>query len=513
MSPASLRKRVLGRLTLRTRLLLALLSLLAVVMVVVAAVSDVALNGYLVKRLDQQLTAAAGRATHAFEDPDSDGGPGDNDGDTPPSSGSTSSLSFLATPGQSTSTLGAEVVHGKVIEAGVISPNGTSTPISARDDAVLTAIRPGAAASTRSVGSLGNYRLIAVTTPHGTLVVGLPLSDIHDTLNELLVIELVVIAVGLALAAATGTAIIRLTLRPLRRVAATATRITELPLERGEVGLAERIPISDADEHTEIGQVSQALNSMLAHIDGALEVRQASEMRLRQFAADASHELRTPLASIRGYAELTRRSGTPLSEDVAYALGRVESEATRMTGLVEDLLLLARLDAGRPLARDEVDLTALVVDVVSDAHAISRDHAWGLDLPPEPVLVTGDKAGLHQVLANLLANARSHTPAGTHVTVSVTEQDSQVALAVTDTGPGIPEELQGRLFERFTRGDTSRSHETGGSGLGLAIVAAVVAAHGGSVEVSSRPGETRFEVRLPRVQPAPEPVSTLTDGA
>jgi two-component system OmpR family sensor kinase len=495
MSPASLRKRVLGRLTLRTRLLLALLSLLAVVMVVVAAVSDVALNGYLVKRLDQQLTAAAGRATHAFEDPDSDGGPGDNDGDTPPSSGSTSSLSFLATPGQSTSTLGAEVVHGKVIEAGVISPNGTSTPISARDDAVLTAIRPGAAASTRSVGSLGNYRLIAVTTPHGTLVVGLPLSDIHDTLNELLVIELVVIAVGLALAAATGT------------------RITELPLERGEVGLAERIPISDADEHTEIGQVSQALNSMLAHIDGALEVRQASEMRLRQFAADASHELRTPLASIRGYAELTRRSGTPLSEDVAYALGRVESEATRMTGLVEDLLLLARLDAGRPLARDEVDLTALVVDVVSDAHAISRDHAWGLDLPPEPVLVTGDKAGLHQVLANLLANARSHTPAGTHVTVSVTEQDSQVALAVTDTGPGIPEELQGRLFERFTRGDTSRSHETGGSGLGLAIVAAVVAAHGGSVEVSSRPGETRFEVRLPRVQPAPEPVSTLTDGA
>jgi two-component system OmpR family sensor kinase len=236
-------------------------------------------------------------------------------------------------------------------------------------------------------------------------------------------------------------------------------------------------------------------------------------MRLRRFAADASHELRTPLASIRGYAELTRRSGQPLSADVAYALGRVESEAERMTALVEDLLLLARLDAGRPLARDEVDLTELVVDVVSDAHAVSRDHRWELDLPDDPVLVTGDQPRLHQVLANLLANARIHTPAGTRVQVSVSVSGAQVTLRVDDDGPGIPEDLKAQVFERFARGDSSRSHTTGSTGLGLAIVAAVAAAHGGSVEVSSRPGATSFQVHLRRAEPARSTVSTFTDDA
>jgi two-component system OmpR family sensor kinase len=515
MPIASLRKRMLGRLTLRARLLLALLSLLGVVMVVVALVSDVELNGYLVNRLDQQLVAASRLAEHAV-----DGNDGQPDNDNEAGSGGrhptptpSNPLGFLAQPGQSTSTLGAEIVKGKVIHAGVINPNGSHTAISSRDDFVLTSVPPGAGAVTRDVGSLGNYRLLAVTTTHGTLVVGLPLAAIHDTLTELLVIEAVVIAIGLLLAAGAGTAIIRLTLRPLRRVATTATRITELPLERGEVGLGERIPIGAADEHTEVGQVSQALNHMLEHIDGALEVRRASEMRLRRFAADASHELRTPLASIRGYAELTRRSGQPLSADVAYALGRVESEAERMTALVEDLLLLARLDAGRPLARDEVDLTELVVDVVSDAHAVSRDHRWELDLPDDPVLVTGDQPRLHQVLANLLANARIHTPAGTRVQVSVSVSGAQVTLRVDDDGPGIPEDLKAQVFERFARGDSSRSHTTGSTGLGLAIVAAVAAAHGGSVEVSSRPGATSFQVHLRRAEPARSTVSTFTDDA
>ena len=197
-------------------------------------------------------------------------------------------------------------------------------------------------------------------------------------------------------------------------MAATATRVAELPLDRGEVALAERVPDADTDPRTEVGQVGAALNRMLDHVGNALEARHASETQVRQFVADASHELRTPLAAIRGYAELSRRSREPVPDEVAHVLRRVESEAQRMTALVEDLLLLARLDAGRPLAHDPVDLTMLVVDAVSDAHAAGPGHDWQLDLPDEPVVVTGDGARLHQVLANLLANARTHTPAGHH---------------------------------------------------------------------------------------------------
>ena len=183
--------------------------------------------------------------------------------------------------------------------------------------------------------------------------------------------------------------------------------------------------------------------------------------------------------------------------DVAHALGRVESESTRMTGLVDDLLLLARLDSGRPLAHEPVDLTPLVVDAVSDARAAGPDHRWRLDLPDEPVELVGDAARLHQVLANLLANARTHTPPGTTVTISLSTEAGSVLLRVTDDGPGIPAELQPRVFERFARGDGSRSRAAGSTGLGLAIVAAVVEAHDGTVDVASRPAGTAFTVRLP----------------
>jgi two-component system OmpR family sensor kinase len=236
---------------------------------------------------------------------------------------------------------------------------------------------------------------------------------------------------------------------------------------------------------------------MLDHVGNALEARHASETQVRQFVADASHELRTPLAAIRGYAELSRRSPAPIPDEIAHVLGRVESEAKRMTGLVEDLLLLARLDAGRPLAHDPVDLTMLVVDAVSDAHAAGPRHYWQLDLPEEPVTVVGDQQRLHQVLANLLANARTHTPEGTTVTVAVCATDDAAVLRVSDSGPGIPAELRPHIFERFARGDSSRSRAAGSSGLGLSFVSAVVAAHRGTVSVESRPGQTAFTVRLP----------------
>ncbi len=235
-----------------------------------------------------------------------------------------------------------------------------------------------------------------------------------------------------------------------------------------------------------------ALNHMLENVAAALTARQRSETRVRQFVADASHELRTPLASIRGYAELTRRSAEPVPPDVAHALGRVESEAIRMTGLVDDLLLLARLDSGRPVQHGPVDLSRLVVDATSDARAAGIDHRWDLDVPAEPVVVDGDAERLHQVVANLLANARTHTPAGTSVAVHLTGKPrGGAALTVVDDGPGIPADLLPDVFERFARADQSRSRAAGSTGLGLAIVAAVVEAHGGRVSVESAPGSDR----------------------
>lgn len=267
----------------------------------------------------------------------------------------------------------------------------------------------------------------------------------------------------------------------------------------------ERVPEAEADPRTEVGQVGAALNRMLGHVGSALEVRQESETRVRQFVADASHELRTPLASIRGYAELTRRGREETGPDTRHALGRIESEAERMTGMVEDLLLLARLDAGRPLRHESTDLSPVVVDAVSDARAAGergqRGHHWRLNLPDEPATVHGDPTRLHQVLVNLLANARTHTPSGTTVTVRVRVRAAAghpwVTLEVEDDGPGIPPQLLPHVFERFARGDASRSRGAGSTGLGLAIVQAVVAAHGGRVEVSSVPGRTVFAVHLP----------------
>jgi two-component system OmpR family sensor kinase len=305
--------------------------------------------------------------------------------------------------------------------------------------------------------------------------------------------------------------------------------VTELPLSSGEVVLPERVPDADTDPRTEVGRVGAALNRLLDHVESSLGARQASEMQVRQFVADASHELRTPLASIRGYAEFFRRrqrDGEVPQDVVEHTLRRVESEALRMSGLVDDLLLLARLDAGRDLEIGDVDLSALAVDAVSDAHVAAPDHRWRVDVPEGNVVVPGDAARLHQVVANLLANVRTHTPAGTTATVRLRADAGTAVVEVVDDGPGIPPELQAHVFERFARGDASRSRAAGSTGLGLAIVDAVVAAHDGSVTVDSRPGATAFTVRLPGavlgepdpehdepdVVPLPAPVRSVTGG-
>ena len=345
---------------------------------------------------------------------------------------------------------------------------------------------------------IGTYRLVSVRTADGwTAITGVPVDPIGRTLDAIVLIVAGSSLVGLVGVWAGGTYLVRRNLQPLERVAGTARRVSELELASGDVSLAERVP--DVDPATEVGQVGLALNSMLDNVDGALRARQESETRVRQFVADASHELRTPLASIRGYAELTRRETEPVPAGVTHALTRVESEALRMQDLVEDLLLLARLDTGRPLEREPVDLTMLAIDVTGDARAASPHHRWELDLPPEPVEVIGDRARLHQVLANLLANARNHTPPGTTVRTSLRLDagSGRALLQVQDNGPGIPDALLPNVFERFTRGDGSRQRASGSTGLGLSIVSAVTRAHGGEVTVESVPGRTVFSLALP----------------
>ncbi len=472
-----------------------MVALLAVVCLIISGVTVVVLRHALMDRLDAQLTDVSRRAAGPFGGPDE--GP-----DRPPWQPAHCDLAFLAA-GNAPGTLAACVTDG-LVTAHVVAQNAsgdvTQDDVGADVHPVLAALSPDGHHHTRDLGRLGNYRLLARSVASGQVaVVGLPLAPVDDTLWTVMALETAVALAGLMAAATAGVWIVRTNLRPLRRVAATATRVAELPLDRGEVTLPVRVPAADTNPHTEVGQVGAALNRLLGHVANALAVRQASEMRVRQFVADASHELRTPLAAIRGYAELTRRGRDEIPPDVAYALRRVESESARMTSLVEDLLLLARLDSGRPLECEPVDVCQLVVDAVHDAHVAGPDHRWRLDLPDGPITVIGDPHRLHQVLANLLANARIHTPPGTTVTVGIHgDHGRQAVLRVVDDGPGIPTELQPDVFERFARGDSSRSRAAGSTGLGLAIVAAVVDAHHGHVDLASRPGHTAFTVRLPQ---------------
>jgi two-component system OmpR family sensor kinase len=505
--------------SLRRRLVASCVALVAVVCAVIGAVTIFALHDFLYGQLDGKVRDVAMRAA----------GPRDIPGNTSSASHAgrfprnplnDRPFGFLAGGGQPGETVGAVVgAHGTVTEAAVsATPSGggplEADPLTARQAAAFDAVPRDGKVHTLTVPGLGTYRVASARQPSsgGTVLVGLSTSGVEDTLDTLMWVEFSVAAAGLVAAGLAGAALMRIALQPLRRVAATATRVSELPLHSGEVALHERVPDSGTDPRTEVGQVGAALNRMLGHVGSALHARQESETRVRQFVADASHELRTPLASIRGYAELTRRGKEFVGPDTRHALGRIESEAGRMTTLVEDLLLLARLDAGRPLSMAETDLSPLVVDAVSDARAAGRGHVWRLDLPDEPATVHGDAQRLYQVLTNLLANARTHTPPGTTVTARVLRDGPGILLQVRDDGPGIPAGLQRQVFERFARGDASRTRTAaahcGSTGLGLAIVRSVVTAHGGEVSVDSVPGRTVFTVRLrgadsqPRLRPA-----------
>ncbi|GHJ16336.1 MULTISPECIES: sensor histidine kinase [unclassified Micromonospora] len=479
-----LRRRLAGW-SLRRRLVLSVVALLALVSVGIGGLTTVALRHFLIGRIDDQLTGGESRRHVRQPSPF----------ELPQERPSTFRPGFP--PGYPAESVAARVVDGKVDLAFRQAATQPAT-VPVGEVAPLARLRPDAAPRTIALAGRGDYRAVARQMPDGdVLVFAIPLSEVDETVMWMVVAQAGVIGAGLVIAGGLGALIVRGTLRPLTRVAATAARVAELPLDRGEVALSVRVPAADTDPRTEVGQVGGALNRMLGHVAAALAARQASETRVRQFVADASHELRTPLAAIRGYAEVARRGRQEVPPDVAHALRRVESESTRMTSLVDDLLLLARLDSGRPLAAEPVDLTAMAVNAVSDAHVAGPEHHWQLDLADEPLTVTGDGHRLHQVLTNLLANARVHTPAGTTVTTRLSPAPDGVELRVTDDGPGVPAELQPEVFERFARGDSSRSRAHGSTGLGLAIVAAVVEAHHGRVEVASRPGHTAFTVWLP----------------
>ena len=533
--------------SLRTRLVVGVLGLVLVMAAVMSAFSTVSLRHTLMARTDSQLMAAAQRAADKRHDltqeakkasdeaaqegadkpgdqPDAaggddgaDGGPGKHG--VPPgldAAGQSTGTLTLITPQTSSS-------DGETSEtAAYIDKNGHYASISKEDCRLLLSQATEDHPVTVDLHHLGSYRVVA-TRDEGsgsTVITGLSLEGDKGLIRTQLLIELAVALVGALVVALAGRTMVRSSLAPLERVARTAHRVASQPLERGEVSIEDRVERADLDSSAEVGQVGGALNTLLGHVESALAARQRSETQVRQFVADASHELRTPLASIRGYTELIRREGADadLPEEATYALERVHSESVRMTALVEDLLLLARLDAGRELRREEVDLVGLLVDTVADARAAGPEHDWQLDLAvleppagatpqeaedflPEPPLVIGDEARLRQVIVNLLANARVHTPAGSHVTTTLTREGDALMVRIHDDGPGIAPDVRDRLFERFARGDSSRERRTGSTGLGMSIAQAIVQSHGGSIDVGSSTAPedhgTTFTVRLP----------------
>ncbi|WP_217274654.1 HAMP domain-containing sensor histidine kinase [Rathayibacter sp. VKM Ac-2835] len=484
--------------TLRRRMVVAVVALVAVTAGIVGTVSVLSLRGILYDNAETQLSESLDRLA-GFDGPSQFAGSSAIERATTCPSGD-----FAGRPNQDTQTITAVLGSTGAYTGAYIDSSGSCREFAEPADSVLAdAVQSLGDATTLDLGgALGEYRVEARLVDGAVVLVGVPLGQTEETLGTLTTVVVVVVLLAMLLVALIATAIIRVALRPLERVEATATRVAELPLERGEVELIERVPEEDADVRTEVGRVGAAFNRMLDHVGGALESRQASENKVRQFVADASHELRTPLAAIRGYAELPRRGDVELSEAAEYSLDRIESAATRMTSLVEDLLLLARLDEGRDLEKEPVDLTMVLIEAVSDAHVAGPDHEWDLGLPEEPIEIRGDGFRLHQVVANLLRNATVHTPPGTRVVAALAEDRDErgrpiAVVTVTDSGPGIDEALVPVLFERFARGDSSRARTTGSTGLGLAIVAAVVDAHGGRVLVESEPGRTSFRVELP----------------
>jgi two-component system, OmpR family, sensor kinase len=471
--------------TLTARLVVTAVALVALVGVLVAATGTIAMRGYLTQQLDGKVRDALRVATgpQLRADPLDRSNPGGRQD--------------RQVPGTLLAVDSADSSQPTVAGIVTASLTGTARLLPASTATSLTRLPTGDEAHTVKADGK-TFRAIATGDPAGNVfVLGLPTTDIDNTIRSMTRWFALLTLLGVGIAGLLGTLLVRRQMRPLYAVAQTAREVSTQDLSSGDTVIETRVPESISDERSEVGQVGSALNTLLDHIDEALSARHRSEQQVRQFVADASHELRTPLATIHGYAELSRRTPED-AEALLLALGKVETEADRMSDLVADLLLLARLDSGRPLARDDVDVTRLLLEAVADARVLAPDHKWQLALPDEPVTVVGDVARLHQVITNLLNNARSHTPTGTTVTVTAQSRGDDVTVEVHDDGPGLPPDLVKEAFDRFTRGDSSRTRASGGAGLGLSLVSAIAEAHGGAASVTSRPGDTTFTVSLPR---------------
>ncbi|MCS5732281.1 sensor histidine kinase [Herbiconiux daphne] len=516
--------------SLRRRLVVGTAAIVAVVLLVVGIASVASLNASITKVVDTQLTGSMSALRHSVEKLRYGNGNG---------AGAASGTGSQAGTGSSGTGTGTGAGSGYVKPFVDYTGHGPGAIIALEDDGVIVdsarfsesdavALPPAVVAeleaSTLTAGTpqnidlpgLGSYRVTTETDSEGNLLIaGVSMATVDAAVVRQTVVMSIMAVLALLIIVFGVIVVVRLALRPLDRVVGTAAEVASMPLDRGEVAITTRVGEADTDPRTEVGKVGDALNRLLAHVDDALAVRAATDKRMRRFVTDASHELRTPLASIQGYAELTRQDSENLPDITEYSLARIEAEAKRMNSLVSDLLLLARLDEGQDLHLDDIDLGEIVINVVSDAKASAPLHHWTADVPDAPALVQGDRERMHQLVLNLLSNAAVHTPDGTDVATSVTlvtgdDGREFVELRVSDNGPGITAELVPELFERFARGDSSRSRRAGSSGLGLAIVASIVEAHGGTIQVESvavpTPGAaqgTTFTVRFERLGPHP----------
>jgi len=473
--------------SLRVRLLSGVLAMTAVGLVAAGGGTYLALRSFLRNRADQQLMAAraaVGRGLRQSRTGTID----------------TTTLDQVAPP---VAFVEVREAGGRVVALHVPTSLSGSSP-EPRLPAVLhppPAPRGGLPSRERAlqfdvpaVSGAGRYRVLVSSLPASgrVLIVAVSLDDVNATLQRLVRVELLIAAGLLALLAVAAFWLLRRALRPLERISEVAGGIAQGDLD---------VRVSPAEERSEIGRLGLALNGMLERLEDAFARRDRSEAQLRRFVSSASHELRTPLTSIRGYAALLRRGARHNPEDLEKSISRIESEATRMGGLIDDLLLLARLDEQRPLARSRTDLAVIAHEAADDARARDPGRSITVDAGG-PVVVIGDEPRLRQVVANLLENAQVHTPAEAPVRIEVGVRDQMAVLAVIDTGPGIDPEQAGHVFERFYRGTPPGSGDTAprtqGSGLGLAIVKTIAEAHGGAATVSSRPSEgARFEILLP----------------
>jgi two-component system, OmpR family, sensor kinase len=471
--------------SLRARLVLGVIALAALGLAAADVATFTSLRSFLLHRVDSTLQAA-----HPVVEGNVFGRPGRGQGSQQ------SGPIGAGAPG--VDYVQVRTLAGRIVEKGPTFQFGEESPpappkLPAQVSLPTTANEEGDRVTYFTVPAQsggGRYRVrvsIEPQAPNRILLIASSLGGADSTLHRLVLIELLVTGAVLAALAGLGLWVVRLGLRPLRAIESTAESYAAGDLSQR---------VEHADPRTEVGRLGIALNAMLGQIEAAFKAREASERKLRRFVSDASHELRTPLAAVRAYAELFTRGAKQRPEDLERSMAGITRESERMSGLVEDLLLLARLDEGRPLERKPVDLDKVVAEAVETAHAL--DPTRPLSFDAEATVVRGDRDGLRQIVDNLLSNARAHTPADTPVHVTVGRDNGTAVIEVADEGPGLNGEELDRVFERFYRADPSRSRSSGGVGLGLSIVAAVVEAHGGSVDVRSEPGRgTTFRIVLP----------------